>query len=267
MRVDFESQRNVVSPQLSTASPLSERGGRTDGARRPRARLESGPTGRNRLAVKPLRNLWTIALASLGLVLLTAGPTSAQGRPGVAGLSVSTMLIDKSVQKEIKASPEQVEKLESLVEKLRAKQRETIPESAGLSDDERRKLFASVMSQLRTDLDKGVAEILKPEQTKRIQQIELQHSGVQGLLIPSVANKLKLTDAQKSDIREIYEHSMREMREAFQSANEDRKAAMEKVIVVRRQYTEKAQKVLNEEQLNNWKEMLGAPFEWPPRRP
>ena len=78
---------------------------------------------------------------------------------------------------------------------------------------------------------------------------------------PEVAKKLSLTDAQKSEIETIVTDSRAEMREIFQSAGDDREAAMKKLAEHRKETLAKVTAKLNDEQQKTWKELIGSPFE------
>ena len=96
----------------------------------------------------------------------------------------------------------------------------------------------------------------------RLHQIHHQVQGAQAFTDEHVQSKLKLTDAQKSDIDSIVQASNTEMRahlpgharaiprEPGRSSHEHRKETLAKV-----------ESKLTDEQKTAYKEMLGAPFE------
>ncbi len=59
------------------------------------------------------------------------------------------------------------------------------------------------MASVNTEMEKSLGEILKPDQVKRLHQIHVQTLGVAAFVMPPVADELKLTDDQKTKIREI----------------------------------------------------------------
>ena len=68
---------------------------------------------------------------------------------------------------------------------------------------------------MNAEVRKGLTDILKPEQVKRFEQIQLQQMGVLGApAMPRVQEALNLTDDQKSKLRTIQE----EQREAMTRA-------------------------------------------------
>ena len=54
---------------------------------------------------------------------------------------------------------------------------------------------------------------------------------------------------------------MSQMREIFQSFQDDREGAMKKMAELRKETLEKVAAKLNDEQQKGWKELIGAPFE------
>ncbi len=197
-----------------------------------------------------------------GVVALMAAPALAQqGRGGRGFGGGAALLSNKSVQKELKATDEQAEKLNTLAREMMEKQREDYQGLRDLSQEERREKMQELTRAHTAELGKGMREILKPEQVKRLQQIQLQQAGAAAFSSPRGQEGLKLTDDQKTKLREINEESGQAMREAFQGAQSDREGAMKKIGEVRKQATEKAVGVLTDDQKKSWKDMTGEPFE------
>jgi Spy/CpxP family protein refolding chaperone len=210
------------------------------------------------------------AMLAVGLVALMAGPARAQGRGGFGMFGGGAgLLSNKGVQKEIKATDEQASKLDAFAEEMRGKQREAFQGFQDLSDDERRTKMQEVGRKMQEDINKGLAGILKPDQVKRFDQIQLQTQGAQAFATPRVQEALKLTDDQKAKINTITQESRQASMEAFQSAGDDRQAAMQKITEIRKQANEKAVNVLTAAQKAQWKEMTGDPYEvrFEPRQP
>jgi Spy/CpxP family protein refolding chaperone len=204
-------------------------------------------------------------MLAFGALALMAAPAWAQGqgRGFGGGMGGGAMLLsNKSVQKELKVSDEQAEKLNTLATETMAKNRERLQ---GLQGEERQ----SKMREARAELDKSLDGLLKPEQVKRFKQIEIQVGGFMAFNQPRVQEALKLTDDQKEKVRAIGEEIQGAMpsREDFQS---DRETAMKKMAEVQKGAKEKATALLTEDQKASWKELTGEPFDYkpePPRRP
>jgi hypothetical protein len=202
-------------------------------------------------------------LLGLGLVALIVSPAAAQGqgRGMFRGGNYAMLLGNESVQKELKLDDKQVEKGKELAEKTGEEMREKFQGLGDLSPEERRAKVTELTREMNASTLKAAGEFLKPEQIARLKEIANQQRGAQAFADPDVAGKLKLTDAQKTEIQEIQQASMQEMRSIFQDAGDDREAAMKKVNELRKQTLAKAEAKLNDEQRKTWKELLGAPFE------
>jgi hypothetical protein len=113
-----------------------------------------------------------------------------QGLPGSAepphcgpprGVAPVMLLDQPAVQADLNLSPQQARKVATLLD-FRGKP---------LTDD---KLDA---------VEKGLADVLKPEQAVRLRQLVLQARGPQALLDPDTAQALGLSDRQKEEIRSL----------------------------------------------------------------
>jgi len=204
------------------------------------------------------------SVMTLGLAALMTTPVMAQGRGGFgfggrAGLSM--LLGNPSVQEELKLDDSQKDKARDFAEKTREKMTAAREELQNLSQEERGKKFREMMAESNTAARKAAAEILKPEQIKRLEGIELQVAGANAFEEEALQKKLNLTDEQKTAITSILQSSMEEQREIFQNAGDDRQAAMEKLREHRKETLAKVEGKLTDEQKTKYKELLGSPFE------
>jgi Spy/CpxP family protein refolding chaperone len=200
-----------------------------------------------------------------GMVALIAAPAMAQGGRGfgggMGGGSGAMLLSNKSVQGEIKASSEQVEKLNALGEKLMTKQREEGAKLRDLDQAERMPKQQELTRTITADVKTGITDILKPEQVKRFEQLQLQQAGVMAFGMPRVQEGLKITDEQKTKIQGINQEYQPKMREIFGTLQDDREGGMKKLADLRKEQTEKVMAVLTAEQRTSYKDMTGEPFE------
>jgi Spy/CpxP family protein refolding chaperone len=200
-----------------------------------------------------------------GMVALIAAPAMAQGGRGfgggMGGGSGAMLLSNKSVQGEIKASSEQVEKLNALGEKLMTKQREEGAKIRELDQAERMPKQQELARTITAEVKTGITDILKPEQVKRFEQLQLQQAGVMAFGMPRVQEGLKITDEQKTKIQGINQEYQPKMREIFGTLQDDREAGMKKLAELRKEQTEKVMAVLTAEQRTSYKDMTGEPFE------
>ncbi|HZW29718.1 MAG TPA: hypothetical protein VFF52_03370 [Isosphaeraceae bacterium] len=200
-------------------------------------------------------------LLGLGLVALLASPAVAQGRGfGRFGGSLTFLLTNESVQKELKLDDKQVDKAKDLAEKTQEEVRDKFQGFQDLSPEERRTKGMEIMREVNATVLKALGEFLKPEQITRLKQISYQQRGATAFLDPEVQKKLNLSDSQKSGIQALIQQAFSQMpsREEFQ---DDREAAMKKMREVNQKVLAESEKKLNDEQQKTWKEVLGAPFE------
>ena len=209
------------------------------------------------------------AVATMGLVALIALPASAQGPRFGGGMfgGPAGLLSNKGVQKELKLDDDQATKVNKLAEDMRAKQREAMESARDLAPEERRTKMMELSRTMNADADKALADILKPEQLTRFKQIRLQTRGADAFNDPAVQAELKLTDEQKSKVRELMDNQMSQMREIFQNAGDDRDAARQKMMALRKQTNEKAVAVLTDDQKKAWTGMVGDPYDFRPEPP
>jgi len=213
-------------------------------------------------------------LLGVSLLILLVQPVMAQRRPGgqggfrgrggPGGFGNPTMLLqNEGVQKELKLSEDQIQKIKDVSEKTREKYREQFESLRSSSSDqsEQREKMQALFRTASEETAKELAGILKPEQDKRLKQIGLQQRGVQAFQDPEVEKELKLTDDQKESIRTIAQDAAQEMREAFQGAQGNFQELREKGAALRKESMNKAMAVLTDEQKKTWKSLTGEPFE------
>lgn len=119
----------------------------------------------------------------------------------------------------------------------------------------------AVSKEFNDDATKALGEVLKPEQVKRLKQIELQQRGSRAFVDEEVQKALKLTDEQKEKIKGIAEESGKQMRELFGGGQGNREEAFKKMQSLRKETNDKVQAVLSDDQKKAWKELTGEPFE------
>jgi hypothetical protein len=111
--------------------------------------------------------------------------------------------------------------------------------------------------------------LLKPEQVKRLKEIDLQQAGVAAFTRVEVEKALKLNDEQKGKVKAIAEESSTKMRELRGGTGGGRpqRTDQEKVTALRKEMMNKGLEVLNDEQKGTWKTMVGEAFAVVPSPP
>jgi len=213
----------------------------------------------------------------LALAILAAPLFGQQGRPrgGFGDVGAAQLLANKAVAEELKLSDEQKEKLQSSLKDVMGKFREEM--QTAFKDKDQDKL-AKIRKEMGEEVSKLVDKSLKPEQVKRLQQIEIQANiqmrGPAGLTSEKVAKEIKLTDKQKDAIKEATEGLTKEREELFKGLGRDDREKMQeartKLQGKTKEALEKISATLSEDQKKALKELTGAPFEYKPepfRRP
>ncbi len=203
---------------------------------------------------------------AVGLIALLAGLTLAQGfRFG--GGTIGMLLQNESVQKELKLDDQQIEKVKAAVKEVMDKHGEEFAKLKDLSKEERREKGAELSKTVAAELKTATKDILKPEQSKRLREIELQVMGVEAFKDPEVETALKLTDDQKDKIKTITGDFEKERGTLFKGGKGGKGSKgfnpeiFEKMNTLRKETTEKAVTVLTDEQKQEWKKLTGEPFE------
>ncbi len=215
------------------------------------------------------------AALALAMIIVLAGAVQAQPPgpgPGMGmgmGMMGPGLLMAPAMQEELKLDSSQVDKIRDFAQDMREKMRDQMTALQNLEGAERREKGEAMRREMTEKVNKALGAILKPEQLKRYHQIELQAGGPMAFADPKVQSELKLTDEQKSKLREIVTDLMGQARTAMEQGQDDRAAAMRKVMSLRKEATAKAVALLTDDQKKTWNELTGKPFEMPapPRRP
>ena len=162
-----------------------------------------------------------------------------------------SLLSQESVRKELNLTEDQAKS----ASELNQKRRDSFGSLRDLGRDEAR---AKMEERAKAD-EKVVADLLKPEQLKRLKQIVWQQRGPQALSEPEVATALGLTDEQKTKAKAIQEKSWADGRELFQGGG-DRQGAWQKAEDLRKKAGEDLTALLTDEQKTKWKDLTGEPF-------
>jgi hypothetical protein len=173
---------------------------------------------------------------------------------------------NKPLQDELKMDKEQVDKLTKALAQVREELKD---EMAQLFDfntpqEERDK----ITKQIRDANEKALSSALKPEQVKRLRQIENQQARLGLFNRADVQKTLKLTDEQKEKIKTINDDLQKDMRELFAGGRGGpggfggfNPEAMKQQQGLQKEAMNSVVKILDEEQKATLKDLTGAPFE------
>lgn len=209
-----------------------------------------------------MRTTVKVALA-LGVALLVAAEASAQqgGGRGFGFGGPGILLQNEGVQKELKMDQGQIDKAREAVTKITEKNRDEFAKLRDINDQaERRKKTQELTRTVSADTYKAVADVLKPEQVKRLKQIDLQQRGYNAFAEDEVQKSLKLTEAQIKEIDALAKAADEERNKLFQGGGGGQEAR-EKLTALRKQTLEKVTATLKDDQKKALKELTGEPFE------
>jgi Spy/CpxP family protein refolding chaperone len=207
----------------------------------------------------------------VGLGLLAAGPALAQPGPGgfggFGGGGLTGMIsVNKGLQDELKIDADQLKSLNEALGKVREEMRDEMAKLFGGSQEER----TAIMKKMNDANTKAVASVLKPEQVKRLHQIENQQAGVGMFSKEDVQKTLKLTDTQKEKIDEINKDLQKELRDlnpmggkpggGFGGFGGDPET-QKKRQGLQKEALDNVVKLLKGEQKTAYKDLTGEPFE------
>ena len=192
-------------------------------------------------------------VVAVGMVLPLFAQQRQRGGMG-GGINASMLLTQKSVQEELKMTDDQIAKVDKVGKDLRTKYADD------LKDKDKRQETMKKMNDERT---KALADVLKPEQTKRLKQIEVQLGGLNALAKEDVATTLKLSDKQKSDLKGMVDDLTKDSQELFKDAGKDFKKMAEirtKVETLNKEAAAKFVTGLSADQKKAYTELAGAEF-------
>jgi len=215
---------------------------------------------------------WSL-YAAVVLLVVAAGTVEAQqpgggrgrGRGGPGGMFGSPagmrmmLLANEKVQKELELNDEQKADLKKIGDDLRPQGGQNFQD---LSEEERQKLRTEREAKMK-EAQAKVDKLLVPQQQERLKQISWQVAGANALSDPEVADKLKLSDKQKDDLKAVQDKAMEEGRALF-GAGLSREEAQAKGAELRKSSEEKTLAVLTPEQKTEFDKLKGDKFEISP---
>ena len=195
-----------------------------------------------------------LALALSAVIALPALAQPPRGG-GMGGRGGAMLLTTQSVQEELKLTEEQTTKIKEFGDKARA----DMPKFDPNGDREE---FQKAIKAMMEKGDKFAKETLTADQSKRLKQITLQQGGILGAVQnEETAKALKITDDQKTSLKEMGEAMMKDMQELRSGGGRPTPETTKKIAALRKEVSDKAVGTLTDEQKTMWKEMTGKAFE------
>jgi Spy/CpxP family protein refolding chaperone len=205
---------------------------------------------------------------TLGALALLASPAVAQGRGGPGG-GAAGFLMAPNVQKDLKLTDAQVRKVQETLRENRERHQGDYSALRDASPDVRWAKMATLNETVSDEVKKALS--FSAEQSKRFDQISLQAHGLQAFAHATVAEKLNLTNDQKSKIREIVEATRTSFAGAVNkdASEQERTEARNKRAAAQKENLAKVHAMLTDDQNKAWNELTGEPIviQYPARRP
>jgi hypothetical protein len=191
---------------------------------------------------------WALVLV-VPVVWVAAARPADEDEP--AGTTAELLLLrQKSVQQELKLSPEVVRKVLDFTDK----ESEAYGQALKGNKDELQKKS----DELEKEEKKFLEDNLSAEQIKRLDQITWQVTALRQLQRPEVARALNLTEEQRAKFKEMHKEAAKEL-EAILTAK-DKEGRNEKLAKLREDTDKKIEAILTDEQRAKAKEFVGEPF-------
>lgn len=202
-----------------------------------------------------------ICASLLASVAFAQPPGGGRGMGMGGGGNLISLAKAKDIAADLKLSEDQVKKLEELEKKIGEKRRAAMQEAQG-----DREAMMSAMQEIAKETEKGLGEVVKPDQMKRLKQLQLQSSIknaglMMALANPEVSKALNFNEEQQEQLKGFREDMQNTMREMFQGGGGGDRAEMQKKMTeYRTSMDKKIAKMLTEEQNKKLKELQGDEF-------
>jgi Spy/CpxP family protein refolding chaperone len=191
---------------------------------------------------------WVLVLTAPALWVAAARPAD---RLVPERTTIELLLLrQKSVQEELKLSPEVSKKVFEFTHKQNEAFREALKSGEG---ERKQKLM-----EMEKENKQFLADSLTPGQRKRLFEITLQVTGLHELNRPEVAKALNLNEEQQQKFKELQQEHRKQLVEIFQS--KEREGRKEKLTKLREDTRNKIRALLTDEQKEKVRELLGEPF-------
>ena len=190
------------------------------------------------------------------------------GRGGFGGMfggNLGVMIpFNQQLQEELKVDQEQLKKLNAAFAKVREDMQDEMGQlfSPETSAEDR----AAIQKKMTEANTKALNSVLKPEQLKRLKQIETQRAGIDAYTKEDVQKALKLSDDQKDKIASIVKEYQKDLRELYPEGRGGFGRGFDPETQRKQQGLQKEamsaiQKTLSDDQKTAFKDLTGEPFE------
>jgi hypothetical protein len=130
---------------------------------------------------------------------------------------------------------------------------------ANLTDEQRRN-WLTANNQFYTDFNRGINDVLSPEQRVRFNQLGYQYRGYGALYDPAVSERLRLSNDQLTQLRR-YEADYNTQLATLYKAPDNTNFSTQ-LGALRNDLNQHIASVLNEQQRGYWQQLVGEPYDW-----
>ncbi len=197
-----------------------------------------------------------------GLMVLAASPAFAQQPRQPGGRmqqppSIEMLLRNDKVQEELKLTDDEKAAVKKAEDAVSAKYKDDLDKARADRDFPKMTELRKTMS---ADLEKALANVLKPEQIKRAKQIQVQAAGLAAFSMDDVQTALKLSDKQMDDVKQEEKDLQSDTRDVFQAAQGDQTKmadARKKIQTMRADSIDKIVEGMSADQKKTWTDLTG----------
>jgi len=180
-------------------------------------------------------------------------------------LGGSFLVFRDKVQKDLKLTGEQKEKLEQYLKEWIPDAMKFFEKIDGLKREEREQELGAYRPDAQKKLAAVLKETMKEDQCKRLRQLELQQEGPFALHHGDVEIRkdLKITDKQRKQFMAVIQEMQTKIAPLLKDVDSggDPKEIWPKLMKIRTEHEGRIEALLSDAQKKQWKEMLGKPLD------
>jgi hypothetical protein len=215
--------------------------------------------------------------AGVGQAPGVPGSTGAPGAPGpgasgqsfsapsaFGGWGSSPWFSGAGIRNQLNLNNQQFNQLNEAYQQSFNRFRTGVEQLNKLDAAQRAQRLAELSQTFQQDFTGTAQGILNPQQLERYNQLFLQYRGLDALNDPTIQKRLNLTDEQRTKLREF---SSLRLEDLTTDNLNNRAAALKRYNDLRARQADQLQSLLNAQQMQSWRQMIGQPFTFQPLAP
>ncbi len=173
----------------------------------------------------------------------------------------------QDVARSLSLTEAQVNELNASTEQLQTRFREQFDRLATLSDRERAERLLQLNREYNAAWLAEARDVFNARQLARYRQLQLQFGGLSSLTDPEVQRQLALTEAQIGRLPDSLNWRDVQMQAILRQAELDRARGLQLFNDFNQAQLDRLNQFLTAEQLRQWQQLTGDPFQFPPPVP